>query len=286
MEEQKQATDRLQKQAADAESALVEAQKAFEVEKQTWISDMASHNHEVVGKARRGPASNDHGSTNRGESPTMRRGLTVEHLGLQNLQTTRRSSGRPAIYEAPSINRKASSQLIRNGSGRITPTRNNSQQSLFPPGEVSYAPPSIVGTDHDDDFENVATPLSPHERLNDILSVSTVGAGPSVQLVERMSANVRRLESEKVASKEEMARLSAQRDEARAEIVALMSDIEGKKSLETKLKEMEEERDKISQRYQTTLEMLGEKSELVEELRQDVQDIKDMYRELIERTVK
>jgi TATA element modulatory factor len=32
--------------------------------------------------------------------------------------------------------------------------------------------------------------------------------------------------------------------------------------------------------------MLGEKSELVEELKADVQDVKDMYRELVERTVK
>ena len=32
--------------------------------------------------------------------------------------------------------------------------------------------------------------------------------------------------------------------------------------------------------------MLGEKSELVEELRADVQDVKAMYRELVERTVR
>ena len=42
----------------------------------------------------------------------------------------------------------------------------------------------------------------------------------------------------------------------------------------------------IKERYETTLEMLGEKSEMVDELRSDIDDIKAMYRELVERTIK
>ena len=41
-----------------------------------------------------------------------------------------------------------------------------------------------------------------------------------------MSAAVRRLESEKATHKEEMGRLSAQRDEAREEVVALMREVD------------------------------------------------------------
>lgn len=286
VEQQKHVVERLQKRVDDSEAALFEARKVFELEKQTWTLDHTIHNEES-GKSRQ--HSSDRGaSAIRAESPvaTMHRGLTAEHLGLQNLQTARRSSARPTTYEAASINRKASSQLIKNGSGRHTPIRNNSQQSLFPPGDVNYAPPSIVGIEPDDEYDNIVTPSSPFDKMNDILSVSTIGAGPTVQLVERMSANVRRLENEKLSTREEMVRLSAQRDEARAEIASLMSEIESKKSVEARLKEVEEEKEQTSARYQTTLEMLGEKSELVEELRQDVQDIKDMYRELIERTVK
>jgi chromosome segregation ATPase len=119
-----------------------------------------------------------------------------------------------------------------------------------------------------------------------MISVSTVGAGPSVQLVERMSAAIRRLEGEKVAAKEEMARICAQRDEARSDMVGLMKEIESAKAATNKVKDLEKELADINGRYQTTLEMLGEKSELVEELRADVQDVKAMYRELVERTVK
>jgi chromosome segregation ATPase len=101
-----------------------------------------------------------------------------------------------------------------------------------------------------------------------------------------MSSAVRRLESEKVATKEDLARLSAQRDEARAEIVSLMREVQIKRDAENKVAELEKEVLGINERYQTTLEMLGEKSELVDELRSDIDDIKAMYRELVERTVK
>ncbi|KAF7543384.1 hypothetical protein G7Z17_g10785 [Cylindrodendrum hubeiense] len=135
--------------------------------------------------------------------------------------------------------------------------------------------------DRDDDLDSSA----PRNVAQDMISVSTVGAGPSVQLVERMSAAIRRLEAEKVAAKEEMARVCGQRDEARTDMVGLMKDLEAAKSATTRVTQLEVEVDNINSRYQTTLEMLGEKSELVEELRADVQDVKAMYRELVERTV-
>jgi hypothetical protein len=107
-----------------------------------------------------------------------------------------------------------------------------------------------------------------------------------VQLVERMSAAIRRLEGEKVAAKEEMVRVCSQRDEARSDMVGLMKDVEANKAATVRVQELETEMENINQRYQTTLELLGEKSELVEELRADVQDVKDMYRDLVERTIK
>lgn len=119
-----------------------------------------------------------------------------------------------------------------------------------------------------------------------MISVSTVAAGPSVQLVERMSAAIRRLEAEKVTAKEEMARVCGQRDEARTDLVALMKEIAELKATASRVPDLEQEVASLDARYQTTLEMLGEKSELVEELRADVEDVKAMYRELVERTVK
>lgn len=135
-------------------------------------------------------------------------------------------------------------------------------------------------------FDGAETPASPQNVLHDMVSVSTIAAGPSVQLVERMSAAIRRLESEKVAAKEELARITNQRDEARGEIVTLMKDVEIGKAANIKVEALKKEVADINDRYQTTLEMLGEKSELVDELKADVQDVKAMYRDLVERTHK
>ena len=145
--------------------------------------------------------------------------------------------------------------------------------------------PSITGRD-DDFFSGVETPATPERTINDLISVSTAAAGPSVQLVERMSAAVRRLESEKAAHKDELIRLTNQRDESRDQIVTLMKEVEEKRGLAERVEALEKELKEMQQRYLTTLEMLGEKSEKVEELKADVQDVKQMYRELVESTMK
>jgi hypothetical protein len=155
-------------------------------------------------------------------------------------------------------------------------------------GTILETPSIITSMDHDEYFNNVPpTPASTRggsasRGVNDIISTSTAGAGPSVQLVERMSANVRRLESEKAAFRDELARLQTQRDEARSEIVKLMKEVEHKRGVEERIKSLETEHETLSKRHEATLEMLGEKSELVEELKADVADVKQMYRELVD----
>lgn len=155
-------------------------------------------------------------------------------------------------------------------------------------GTIPETPSIVTSMDHDEYFNNVPpTPASTRggsasRGVNDIISTSTVGAGPSVQLVERMSANVRRLESEKAASRDELARLQTQRDEARSEIVKLMREVEHKRGVEERIQSLEGAHEALNKRYDATLEMLGEKSELVEELKADVADVKQMYRELVD----
>lgn len=287
LEEQKAKLDALQKRAEEAEAALVDARAIFEQEKQSWKSDLQlrlEQERQKYSESTSGPASLGY---NRAESPVMstRRGLTSEYLGLQNLQI-RRASARSINDDVPTpgfLPRRPSKQPLRSAAG--TPTRQDSMQSLKTDGGDNADAKSTY-TDHDDFFENGMSPASPQQTLNDMVSVSTAGAGPSVQLVERMSSAVRRLESEKVATKEDISRLAAQRDEARAEIIALMREIEAKRAADAKVAELEKEVADIKARYETTLEMMGEKSEEVEELKSDIDDIKAMYRELVERTVK
>jgi len=132
---------------------------------------------------------------------------------------------------------------------------------------------------------NYQTPTSPYPqslaRHPDMISVSAVAAGSSVQLVERMSSSIRRLESELAAIREEMETAQAQRDDARREVVDMVREVEGRREAERRVKVLESEVEELKRREECTLEMLGEKSELVDELRQDVLDLKGMYRDLV-----
>ncbi|KAI1755053.1 hypothetical protein F4782DRAFT_431698 [Xylaria castorea] len=214
-------------------------------------------------------------------------------LGLQNYPNRFRktsapsSNGEPSPSDRPSVARRPSVQPpVRSPLFPSLPSFPTATTPSVASGFDFVASTPMQATDRDDVLDGLERSASPQNVLQDMVSVSTMTAGPSVQIVERMSAAIRRLESEKIAAKEDLARLSGQRDEARAEIVALIQELETSKSATKRVANLEREVDEINERYQTTLEMLGEKSELVEELRADVQDVKAMYRDLVERTIK
>ncbi|OAD01912.1 hypothetical protein MUCCIDRAFT_40287 [Mucor lusitanicus CBS 277.49] len=48
-----------------------------------------------------------------------------------------------------------------------------------------------------------------------------------------------------------------------------------------KTRQLEEQHQQLNDRYQTLLELLGEKAEQVEELKADLQDVKEMYKSQI-----
>ncbi|KAJ5587653.1 uncharacterized protein N7459_003418 [Penicillium hispanicum] len=228
--------------------------------------------------------------------------------GVSPVPSTRRSSNLDAIPSGFLDYRPASrrSSTLPSASPDIgTPPRQNSypasitQGTLSPPPINTTTPSMIMETpsitfEPDEFFSGTpATPsayggpqASPSRGINDIISESTVGAGPSVQLVERMSATVRRLESERAGSKDELTRVTTQRDEARQQVVDLMRELEEKKLSDTRVQELDEKLSDLDKRYQTTLEMLGEKSEQVEELQADIADLKKIYRELVDSTMK
>jgi TATA element modulatory factor len=280
----------LRKRAEEAEAALAEAKTHFEKQRTAWKEETLEKS--ATGERRPWLDEAALRNNSRPGSPLLaaapQRTYSGDFLGLQGLSSK---------YRKPSAH---SSNGDHAPSERASSARRPSQQprlSIFssPSGQSGTTPPSIVEgeelitspthpLDREDVFDGLETPASPQNVLQDMMSVSTIAAGPSVQLVERMSAAIRRLESEKVAAKEELARISGQRDEARAEIVTLMKEVEAGKAATLKVDSLVSEVAEINERYQTTLEMLGEKSELVEELRADVQDVKAMYRDLVERT--
>ncbi|KAI3010678.1 hypothetical protein CBS147346_1443 [Aspergillus niger] len=283
MQELQKTEQKLKKSADDlalAQKDLVEQKKVLDA---TWSQKLEEERTKWREQTISPPALLQQPRT---QSPVAysRRPSALEPVSLDFRPTSRRSSTLPTSPEVG------------------TPIRQNS----FPNSTLMLSPPQTNGSSHhavpetpsitfepDEYFSRSGTPSAyggaptQHSRgINDIISESTVGAGPSVQLVERMSATVRRLESERAASKDELARITTQRDEARQQIVDLMREAEEKRSSDARVQELEKRLEDLDQRYQTTLEMLGEKSEQVEELQADIADLKKIYRELVDSTMR
>ncbi|KAL9126177.1 MAG: hypothetical protein Q9217_004739 [Psora testacea] len=300
--------DRLNKTEAEATAA----RNDLKAERESWETRQAHRLEEERARIReellRSPPENLYAQF-RTESPTMQtRTRKSSNAADRSSPHSRRLPGLQGLaiagtghssVERP-LSRRSSNQRIISGFSDIQPRPPSrgfdryDPTSTIPHLSVNNGIPETPAIDYDarqggddDFFAGVYTPATPPERtINDLISVSTAGAGPSVQLVERMSAAVRRLESEKAAHKDELTRLAQQRDEAREQAVELMRDNEGKKAVDEKVSKLEKELGELKGRYETTLEMLGEKSERVEELKQDVLDLKQLLREMVEERVK
>ncbi|GMF72716.1 unnamed protein product [Aspergillus oryzae] len=289
LEERMQELQKLEQKLQKATDDLVSAQKDFDEQKKvcdaTWAQKLEEERvkwrEQVVPPA-------IFTQQQRTESPVAysRRPSTLEPVGsFSDLRSSRRSSTLPMTSPEVGTPTRQNS-FPTSTSALLSPPANSASFSQFTdtpsisfePDEYSARPrtPSAFGG-----------ALTQNSRgINDIISESTVGAGPSVQLVERMSATVRRLESERAATKDELARIVSQRDEARQQVVDLMRESEEKRTVDARVQELEKRHAELEERYETTLELLGEKSEQVEELQADIAEVKKIYRELVDSTMK
>lgn len=279
---------KLQDRAHEFERNLQEARAAFETERVRWQAGVAERIEAERAKwLAELPQPSIESPVARNSSPTYRKGSMVDTGG-----SIRRNIGRLASHDLTlstfdrPFSRRSTTQPNKSwdSNGVMSPPGAESGRSTpFFSGVAGLDTPSVRELDVDETHDGTTSPL---RNVNDVMSVSTVAAGPSVQLVERMSATVRRLESEKALSKDELSRMLAQRDEARQEVVELMREVEGTRGEASRLQRLEKELDDVNKRYATTLELLGERSERVEELQADVADLKKIYRELVDSTMR
>jgi TATA element modulatory factor len=274
----------------------VEVQQRIDEEKAKWTQGRslptALRNQSPATNSRKMSAA-DISALHSSRRPTTAHRLTSHELAALHTDgsrpVSRRSSGYPSQRQnSTNIN---PSPMERSNDASPSMSRQESTISLTTPADIPPTPSFELSHDPSDAFmetpiaETPATPDDGHT-LADLLSTSTApAAGPSVQLVERMSALVRRLESEKAAFKDEISRLSVQRDSARDEVVSLMREVEAKRDGEQKTKSLAGELDTLKGRYEASLEMLGEREEEVVELRSDVSELKRLYNELVARKV-
>lgn len=278
----------LKKRAEETEAALASVKAELEQQK---TEAKAAKEQDRPGQWLDDPPAPSFKGGSRPESPAISmpaRSYSTELLGFGSLSNKFRKQSAPSSNGDP-VERYTSRRTSVQPSSRPslhTANSNTLPPILSPTIEALPAAPSIHPLERQDTSDSAELSSSPKQIVQDMVSVSTVAAGPSVQLVEKLSAAIRRLETEKVATKEELTRISSQRDEARAEIVALMRETENGKKAAEEVARLRTEVAQVNERYETTLELLGEKSEAVEELKADVEDVKAMYRDLVERTIK
>lgn len=271
-----QTTATLQGRLKTAETELTTLRSTFESERQAWQRDLDTK----LSEERQKWADQQH--QQHGSRPSSPLNLHL-HTAPPSLPL-RKSSGPLSTTESYFVGTRKPSRspgdvyTPSSAPGGGTPIDPFSRRGFSTPPTAATARMAPAAEEDDSDyFDNI--PFSP--RRGDMVSVSTVAAGPSVQLVERMSATVRRLESEMVAAREEVAAMARGRDEARAEVVELVRELEEKRGCGERVGVLEAEVAVLRRREETALVMLGEKSEEVEELRADVEDLKQMYRDLV-----
>ncbi|KAF3483222.1 M protein repeat protein [Arthroderma uncinatum] len=281
LEESRHELKRLQAKLEKVEEELLASQQDLAKQKETIDASWAQRLEDERTRWHENMASSSSMLQTRAESITPSRRSDVLS-SLSELPPSRRSSTLPKLDTPPwqnSYSSLNSNSLLRGPLTDGSPLVDISSVQTMEPeeyfnGALTPATPSAPGTH------------TQHSRgAHDVVSVSTVAAGPSVQLVERMSATVRRLESERAGFKDELARLTSQRDEARREVVELMKEVEEKRAGDEQVQELEANVQQLNERYQTTLEMLGEKSEEVEELKADIADLKDIYRDTLQKYI-
>ena len=283
----------LRKAFEQADAALADAKSDQDHQRRIWESEFSSRLEDEKSRWQRQhavrlespSASARKHSSHDPRRPSGRIGLNDLSALQVHLPEHRPSSRRSSGFPTPTMFPPSSGTPNREPSPSLSRQESMLNFSNLPPTPSIEVDAEMLPHSHSQTGGYTTEPPSPHRTLNDLVSTSTAAAGPSVQLVERMSAAVRRLESEKAAHKDELARLSAQRDEARDEIVGLMREVEGKRAEEGRLEGLQLELDGVRARYEACLLLVGEKEEEVEELRGDVGELKRIYRSLVEEKV-
>ncbi|ORY75435.1 TATA element modulatory factor 1 TATA binding-domain-containing protein [Protomyces lactucae-debilis] len=185
-----------------------------------------------------------------------------------------RTATRPGLGSA----RRSSSQVLT-----PVPKRRMSQNQL---GDMDgmRSPPSQQDEHGPLHSESTTTLLTLSEApASRALSIATSTAGPGLGMMERISANARKLEMDLSMCREDLARMTQQRDEARQACVDLDAAATERGALQEALQRVGTEHAALTTKFEATLELLGEQTEENEQLREDIADMKQAYRDTLEK---
>lgn len=127
---------------------------------------------------------------------------------------------------------------------------------------------------------------SVHLRAPTEISVSTLSASTNIGIIERVTANARKLELEMQILREDLTRVTRQRDEAMEECVSMESLREEITELKRTHENLLDIKTKTQSKFEATLDLLGEQTEENEQLKEDIVDMRKMLSEISASKVK
>ncbi|QID80575.1 Protein sgm1 [Saccharomyces pastorianus] len=107
----------------------------------------------------------------------------------------------------------------------------------------------------------------------------------NAHLVNKLSTELRRLEGELSTSKESYNNLLSEKAKANDEILRLLEENDKFDEVNKQKDELLRKVEQIQSKLETSLQLLGEKTEQVEELENDVSDLKEMMHEQVQQMV-
>ncbi|KAF9918410.1 hypothetical protein FBU30_000219 [Linnemannia zychae] len=99
--------------------------------------------------------------------------------------------------------------------------------------------------------------------------------------IERLNTLVRQMEGQVTFLTEQVRSANRNKDELSDELVKVTMELEGLQNAASKVPNLEQELNLLKERHRAALEMLGEKTEEVQELKADILDVKEAYRDQI-----
>jgi chromosome segregation ATPase len=107
-------------------------------------------------------------------------------------------------------------------------------------------------------------------------------SGGGAALVESFQAQLKQRDGELVQIQMELGAMERAKENMSGEVNRLSQKVEGMDRTETEMERLKKAFVETEQKYQTMLTMYGEKVEEAEELRLDLGDVKEMYKNQIE----
>lgn len=124
-----------------------------------------------------------------------------------------------------------------------------------------------------------------NNNINNNTNTSVTGQHMNAQLVNRLGAEVRRMEGELTSLRDSYSKLQVEKDSTNEEILKLIEQNDNAKRLESENKKLITEVTNLQAQLETSLQLLGEKTEHAEELENDVDDLKDMLQQQVQQMV-